>query len=153
MVLPLLSYTEQSFVLFLLLCLLVGLLGSGLVALVQAVDHIVGNVEPLVGQQDVVALLGEDQTELLVLVIVLEEVLQRVAEGLVELGGLAGELVLQTCLQLLKVTLLTLDGGLLRGGLLAAGETVVVQLLLEVVHGCLQGVTLRGQRVIWSVTL
>ena len=94
MVLPLLSYTEQSFVLFLLLCLLVGLLGSGLVALVQTVDHIVGDVEPLVGQQDVVALLGEDQTELLVLVIVLEEVLQRVAEGLVELGGLAGEFVL-----------------------------------------------------------
>ena len=63
MVLPLLSYTEQSFVSFLLLCLLVGLLGSGLVALVQAVDHIVGNVEPLVGQQDVVALLGEDHSE------------------------------------------------------------------------------------------
>ena len=38
-----------NFFLFLLVSLLVGLFGSGLVALVQAVDHIVGNVEPLVG--------------------------------------------------------------------------------------------------------
>ena len=48
----------------------------------------------------------------IVLVVVLEEALQRVSKGLVKLGGLVCELVLQTGLQFLKVTLLTLNGGL-----------------------------------------
>ena len=132
--------------LFSLLVSGISLLG-GLIALVQTVDYVLRDVELLVGEKDIVTLLGEDDVELLVLVVCLEEVLERIAECLIELGGLSGELVLQTGLQLLKVTLLALDGRLLRGSLLTAGETVVVQLLLEVVHRSLQGVTLRGQGV------
>ena len=53
------------------------LLGGGwLVALVETIDHVLGDVETLVGHQDVVACLREDQVEVLVSIVVLQEVLQ-----------------------------------------------------------------------------
>ena len=44
--------------------------------LVQTVDDVVGNIVALVSQQDVVALLGQNQVILLILVIGSQEMLQ-----------------------------------------------------------------------------
>ena len=62
---------------FLLLLFLLGLsLQRRLVALVQTIDDIVGDVEALSGIEDVVTLLGEDEVILLILIICCQEVLQ-----------------------------------------------------------------------------
>lgn len=84
---------------------------------------------------------------MLISIIVLQEILQRVTQGLVELSGLCSKFILQTCLKLLKIVLLALNGILYAGGLLTALETVVIQLLLEVVNSCLKGITLLGKRI------
>ena len=62
---------------FLLLLFLLSLsLQRRLVALVQTIDDVVGNVEALGSIQDVVTLLGEDEVILLILIICCQEVLQ-----------------------------------------------------------------------------
>ena len=125
--------------LFLVLCLTLLLaLGRCLVALVQAVDDVLGDVELLVGIQEVVTGFRQDEVILLRDVVLCQEVVQRVTQGFVELLRLVGQLTLQTGLQGLQVALLTLDGSLLALSLLTAGESVVVQFLLEVVNGSLQ---------------
>ena len=115
--------------------------------LVQTVDDILGDVEALGSIEDVVALLGQNHVILLVLVIGVQEVLQRVAQSSVVFLGLRSQFTLQTSLKLLQALLLTLDGSLLALGLLAAGETIVLQLLLEGLHSLLQGLSLGVERI------
>ena len=61
----------------------------------------------LLGIEDIVAGLGKDEVKLLVLVVDLEEVLERIAQGSIELGCLGIELGTKAVLQLLQILHLT----------------------------------------------
>ena len=82
--------------------------GSLLVSLVKSGDNLIGYIVSLIGIEDVVASLAEDEGVLLVLVVKGEIVLYRVAESVVVLLGLGLELTAQALVESLKVVALLL---------------------------------------------
>ena len=117
------------------------LISHSLIALVQSGDHLIGDVEGIVGVENIVTLLGKDERELLVLVVFGEEVVDTVGESLIILAYLFLVLVAQALLQLIALLGLHLQIGLdlLR---LVAAELIRLDALLEVGCGLLKALLL-----------
>ena len=123
-----------------------------LVCLVESGDNLIGYVVSLVGIEDVVASLAEDEGVLLVLVVKGEIVLYRVAESVVVLLCLGLELTAQTLVESLKVIALLLKRHLDRLCLLAC-VGILLHLLLEVGCGSLKSLLLLCESVLDILTL
>lgn len=91
---------------------LLGYLGLYLVALVQALEDVLGDVVLGIGIEHVVTCLGQDEVVLLGLVVSLEEAVDAVAHLLVVLGLLFLEAGHEAGIELLEGLLLLLEAGL-----------------------------------------
>ena len=137
--------------LFLVLCLFVILKRSRLVSLVQSGHHLVGNVVTFVCIKDVVACLADDKTILLIFVVNSEEVLNAVAQSVVELVGLYLELIAQALVESLEVSTLLLERCLNAFSLLAS-VSILLQFLLEIGSSSFQLLLLLRQCVLYVLT-
>jgi len=115
-----------------------------LVSLVQTGDDLSGDVVSLVGIEQVVALLGKDQTILVILIEIGKVMLDRIVQCLVVLVGLSLELIAQPLVERLQVTALLLQPGLDSLSLLP-GVSVLLHLLLEVGGSALQLLLAAGE--------
>ena len=99
-----------------------------LVSLVQAIDHLVGDIVSLVSIKQVITTLREDDAVFLILVVGCQVVSNAVVKSIVVLSLLCSKLIAQTLLQTLHVVALLLQTSLDSFGLLAS-KSVLLNLL------------------------